>query len=90
MLLRRQAPSSTLAHSKPDVPHGELWGVGKDVSSGKENRHVHKVPNGTESALVFLLFEAAANSDASSRRMRRVYSATMATSIVALSPETHG
>jgi hypothetical protein len=48
-------------------------------------RNVHKAANGTESALVFLLFEAVAKSDASSRRKWRVYSATMG-----LSPGTCG
>jgi hypothetical protein len=56
--------------------------MGKDVSSEKGNRHVHKMPNGTGSALVFLLFEAAANNEGRD--------ATIATSIVAMSLETHG
>ena len=56
--------------------------MGKDVSSEKGNRHVHKMPNGTESALLFLLFEAAANTGGRD--------ATIAMSIVAMSPETHG
>lgn len=54
--------------------------MGKDVSSEKGNRHVHKMPNGTESALVFLLFEAATG----------VRDATIAMSIVPTSPETQG
>jgi hypothetical protein len=64
--------------------------AGEDVGSEKEKRQAHKMPNGTESTLVFLLFEAAANNDASPRRMLRVYSATIARSIVTLSLETPG
>jgi hypothetical protein len=64
--------------------------VGKDVGSEKEKRWAHKMPNGTESTLVFLLFEAAASDDISPRRMQRVYSATIARSIVTLSLETPG
>jgi hypothetical protein len=56
--------------------------MGKDVSSEKGNRYVHKMPNGTQSALLFLLFEAACNTGGRD--------ATIAMSIVAMSPETHG
>jgi hypothetical protein len=56
--------------------------MGKDVSREKGNRHVYKMPNGTESTLPFLLFEAAANTGGRD--------ATIAMSIVAMSPETHG
>jgi hypothetical protein len=55
--------------------------MGKDVNSEKGNRYVHKMANGTESALVFLLFEAAANTEG-----RDV---TIAMSIAAMSLETH-
>jgi len=55
--------------------------MGKDVSSEKGNRYVHKMPNGTESALLFLLFEAANTGGRD---------ATTSMSIVAMSPETHG
>lgn len=56
--------------------------MGRDVSSEKGNRHLHKMPNGTESALLFLLVEAAANTGGRD--------ATIAMSIVAMSPETRG
>jgi hypothetical protein len=56
--------------------------MGKDVSSEKGTRHVHKMPNGTGSTLLFLQFEAVANTGGRD--------ATIAMSIVAMSPETHG